>query len=423
MDQQTNILDSENILLQLLEKKFNITIDSTVLEDIEIMKKKKIILEHEQKFKVWQNKTTGRYMTYLPDKTKPKGRRLVSKSTREHLDNEIIAFYKAKEDIKYEFHTLYLEWLNLKRLEVSGSTIERIHSAYQKFYENLDIDKKNVTHIDYLYLKTFLLSTVNQYKMNYRQYTNFSCVLRGVLQYSFEKGLIASNPFDRFHIGRNVLRQSDTKKATTEVFTIKERESLESAIWNDFNSNPVSTVPLAILLDFYTGLRSGELVTLSREDIQGDYLHIHRTESSYTEVLSDGTKGKVIYTIKESPKSAAGFRDVYITPKARKVLDVILQFNAEHGWDNEFLFLDNNQRIIRRRLDTQIRKYCNRLGITERSMHKIRKYYISVLKLNGIPDEDIKRLAGHRDLTTTYNSYCFSVLTNEESNPLIAAAL
>lgn len=306
---------------------------------------------------------------------------------------------------------------------MSGSTIERIHTAYERFYQNHPINDMQVAQIDYLYLKKYLLATIKEYDMNYKQYCNFSCVLRGVLEYSLEKELIQANPFSRFKVGRHVLRQSDTKTAETEVFTIQEREQLEQLIWDDFNSNPTSTVPLAILLDFYTGLRSGELVTLSKEDIKGSYLHIHRTEISYKEIKPDGTKGNVIYEVKEFPKNSSGFRDMLLIEKARNVIDTVLAFNKEHGLDNEFLFLADNERIIRKRLDSQIRKYCRELGITIRSMHKIRKYYISALKLTGVPDEEIKRTAGHRELTTTYNSYCFSVIERKETEILIESAL
>lgn len=56
-------------------------------------------------------------------------------------------------------------------------------------------------------------------------------------------------------------------------------------------------------------------------------------------------------------------------------------------------------------------------------MHKIRKYYISALKLNGVPDEEIKKSAGHRELTTTYNSYCFTITERKETENLIQSAL
>lgn len=421
MNTTYNIPKLSKETLQFLEKAYNINA-SDVRNDIENMQNKKIIEQHEKLYSIWQN-ASGRYLTYLPDKTKAKNLRQISRSTREDLDNEIIQYYKSVSKKATTFHTLYYEWLNLKRLEVSGATIERIHTSYERFYQNHPINKMQVTQIDYLYLKTFLLGTIKQYDMNYKQYCNFSCILRGVLEYSLEKNVIQLNPFTRFKLGRHVLRQSDTKTAETEVFTIQEREQLEKLIWDDFNNNPISTVPLAILLDFYTGLRSGELVTLSKSDIRGNYLHIHRTESSYTEIKPDGTNGNVIYEVKESPKSSSGFRDVLLIEKAQTVLNTVLAFNKEHGWNNEFLFLDNNERIIRKRLDTQIRKYCIQLGINTRSMHKIRKYYISVLKLKGVPDEEIKRTAGHRELTTTYNSYCFSVIERKETEMLIESAL
>lgn len=416
-----DIPNLSNELLQFLSEIYKID-KSNVLEDMKHMKNQKIIDKHLKSYSIWQN-ASGRYLTYLPDKTKPKGRRQISRSTREHLDNEILQYYKSISSKAANFQTLYFEWLELKRLEVSGATIERIHTAYERFYKNHAINEIQVSQINYLYLKKFLLATVKEYDMNYKQYCNFSCILRGVLEHACEKELIPASPYSRFKIGRHVLRQSDTKKSETEVFTIHEREQLETLIWQDYKDNQTSTVPLAILLDFYTGLRSGELVTLSKTDIQGEYLHIHRTESSYTEILEDGSKGDVIYEVKEAPKSSSGFRDVYLIDKARAVLDEILAFNKAQGWNNNFLFLDENKRIIRKRLDTQIRKYCKKLGITTRSMHKIRKYYISALKLNGVPDEEIKRSAGHRELTTTYNSYCFTITERKETETLIKSAL
>lgn len=235
--------------------------------------------------------------------------------------------------------------------------------------------------------------------------------------------MIDINPFDRFKLGKNILRSPDNKSSKKEVFTIEERKMIENAIWDDYISNPKSTVPLAVLLDFYTGLRSGELVTLTWDDIQNNQLHVHRTETSYTIINPDGSKGNVIYEVKESPKSDAGFRDVELIPKAMDILAEIKRFNKEHYWDNEFIFLDNNKRIIRKRLDTQIRKNCKKLNIETKSMHKIRKYYISALKSSNVEDNEIKRLAGHKDLTTTFNSYCFSVRSHDETRQQLISAL
>lgn len=415
---------SETLLQYLIEKANIICIDDA-LKDLDDMANKSIIEKHKSFSNIWQGSgSDSRWKTYLPDNNK-RGRKLIVAPTQADIEKKILAYYKQNSSKSLQFSTLYLEWLNLKRLEVSCATIERYHTAYTRFYKDQPIEHKSIKDITYLYLKEFLLSNIKKYNMNYKQYCNFSCILRGVLEYAIDKELIESNPFDKFHIGKNTLRSPDNKTSKSEVFTIEERKMFEEIIWKDFHENNTSAIPLALLLDFYTGLRSGELVTLTWDDVdfENNLLHIHRTETSYTEILPDGTKGKVIYEVKESPKSNAGVRDVELIPKAVTVLKTIYEFNHSHNWNNSFILLDDNQRIIRKRLDSQIRKYCKQLGITTRSMHKIRKYYVSILKVSDVEDDEIRRLAGHKDITTTYNSYCFSVLTHEETRNRIVSAL
>lgn len=54
---------------------------------------------------------------------------------------------------------------------------------------------------------------------------------------------------------------------------------MEAAL-DDFREKPMYTAPLAIALNFYLGLRNGELVVLNEKDIQGNYIHIQREEIS-----------------------------------------------------------------------------------------------------------------------------------------------
>lgn len=61
---------------------------------------KAILNEHIENFyHIWQN-DKGVYLTYLPAKDKPKGRRAISASTQERLEQKIIAFYLAQKKTK-----------------------------------------------------------------------------------------------------------------------------------------------------------------------------------------------------------------------------------------------------------------------------------------------------------------------------------
>lgn len=407
-------------ILQYVQREYTIDLDG-VLSEIEKMKNAEYLKQHP--YDIWLA-SDDRWKTYLPDSAQKSGRKMIARKNREDIENALISYYRNQETDALQFVTLYYQWLELKRLTVSNGTIERLHNAYKRFYEQHEISRKKVSSITYKYLKLFLLSTVKKYDMDYKQYCNFSSVLRGVLEYALESELIEQNPFDRFHIGRNTLRSPDVYDKKEQVFTLEERQLLEDTIWEDYKSNPKNTVPLAILLDFYTGLRSGELVSLKWSDIVNQTLSIRRTEISYTPINPDGTKGNVIYEIKDSPKTNAGNRDVILIPKAMKVIQELEQFQKAHNFQNEFLFLDENgERIIRKRLDSKIRVYCKKLNIPVRSMHKIRKYYISALKLANVPDYDIMRQAGHKELTTTLNSYCFSILDDSQTRNAITSAL
>lgn len=385
------------------------------------MKKQEYLKQHP--FELWLA-SDDRWKTYLPDDTKKSGRRMIARKDRKDLKNYMTEYYAKQEHTQLQFQTLYYQWLELKRLSVSKGSIERLHTSYKRFYEPENINTMKITDITYMFLKTFILKTVNHYNMNYKQYCNFTSVLRGILEYALECEWIDQNPFDRFHIGRNVLRSPEVQEKKEQVFSIQERELLEQTIWNDYQSNPKDTVPLAILLDFYTGLRSGELVSLKWSDIENHTLRVCRTEISYSPIHEDGSKGNVIYEVKDSPKTEAGNRNVVLIPKAIKVLEELKSFHEIHKLESDFLFVDKDgNRMIRKRLDTKIRSYCNQLNIPVRSMHKIRKYYISALKLAGVPDYDIMRQAGHKELTTTLNSYCFSVLEDKQTREAITSAL
>ena len=409
-----------NEVLQYMDKHYKINLDG-VLSEMEEMKRQEYLEQHP--YNIWLA-SDNRWKSYLPDTTLKNGRKMIAKTNRKVLEDIIIDYYRNQTHDRLKFESLYYEWLEVKRLTVSKGSIERLHNAYKRFYEAHEINGKKITTINYQYLKLFILTTVKEYDMDYKQYCNFSSVLRGVLEHAFEAKLMEQNPFDRFHIGRNTLRSPNVTDKKEQVFSLKERELLETTIWEDYKKHQKNSVPLAILFDFYTGLRSGELVALKWADFEKDILHIRRTEISYTPIESDGTKGTVTYEVKESPKTHAGSRDVILIPKAMEVLKELKQHHESNGFKSEFLFVDEQgTRIIRKRLDTKIRSYCKKLDMPIRSMHKIRKYYISALKLAGVPDYDIMRQAGHKELTTTLNSYCFSVLDDSETRNVITTAL
>jgi len=58
-----------------------------------------------------------------------------------------------------------------------------------------------------------------------------------------------------------------------------------------------------------------------------------------------------------------------------------------------------------------------------KSIHKIRKKLISTSIDSGLNIDEIRRIAGHEDAQTTFNSYCYNRLDKAQTNNLITNAL
>ena len=90
---------------------------------------------------------------------------------------------------------------------------------------------------------------------------------------------------------------------------------------------------------------------------------------------------------------------------------MVWKWNENNGFgDREYIFLGKQgERMHSRALDTRIRKYCRYIGISEKSMHKIRKTCISTLIDSQLVNlNTIRTLVGHEDERTTLKCYCFN---------------
>jgi len=248
-------------------------------------------------------------------------------------------------------------------------------------------------------------------------------MLRQSLDYAIQKGIIGSNPFSKVQVDGKLFQAKKKPKDKTQVFLTDEQPQIKAEAWKDF-SETSAVACLAVPLAFQTGLRLGEIVALKESDIEGNYIHVQRMEVRKVRQLDNGTWSKQTFAVADYKKSAAGDREVYLSINAKKILEKIISCNHEHGYaDNGYLFLNEKGRIHSKSVDYRIRKYCRRIGISEKAMHKIRKTYISTLIDSGLNINEIRKLAGHEDERTTYGNYCFNRMTVSQTETLLEKAL
>lgn len=424
--------NSPQLLLNFLLEQYNLNLED-VLDLQRKMRETEIIQKHIETFStIWQGKN-GRWYTYLPDESKTNNRRLLAKSTQEKLNMEIVAYYQAqcKERIEQQITLalFYPTWLKYKALHTEATSyMHRIDNDWYKYYAGTAIVDKPLSDLDKITLDMWAHELIRKYSLTKTQYYNITVIMRQALELAVEKGIIKENPFLKVKVNKKLFRTVKKKADATQVFLVDEQPKIEAEAMQDFVKNGY-TACLGIILCFQLGARLGEMVALKWSDIDEEkpnHIHIQRMERKVHAPQPDGTWKSVGYEVANHTKSEAGDRNTYLPTKARKILQIIRTWNEEHGFgDSEYIFLGKDgNRIHNKALDTRIRKYCKRIGISTKSMHKIRKTYISTLvDSNLININTIREMVGHEDERTTLNNYTFNRKSDEQTQKNMEAAL
>lgn len=144
---------------------------------------------------------------------------------------------------------------------------------------------------------------------------------------------------------------------------------------------------------YYGGLRRGEAMALTPEDLEGDgEIRITKTYS----------RNKVT-----EPKTEDSTRKLKLPEDVYKELETLAQATAQ----GHRLFQDLSYSTMKRRLD-QISK---REGLERPRLHDLRHSHITMLLYEGFTPQGIAHRVGHRDTNTLLNTYA-SYLPKEEDD-------
>lgn len=358
------------------------------------------------------NGNTKRFETYIKEGDE---RRKLSKGTEAELYECLYRFYIGekgaigpKKERGATLTSLFPQWVEYKRMHGAADTyIIRITSDWKRFYDGKEIATIPIKTMTKLYLDEWAHKLIMENKMTRKNFTNVSVIVRGILTYAVDLEIIPVNPFLQVHFeGRRVFVPERKKPSKTQVYTPEEAKAIIAMAWDDFR-NPGKKVclllPLAIVFQFLTGVRVGELCALQYKDIEGDSIHVQRQTRGYK------------HEIVEHTKSVAGDRQIYLTKEALHVIETAKRFQQENGYDSTgYIFSIDGQPLIYHNINKAYKRYCERLGIAYRSSHKVRKTFISTL-LDNMNHETVRVIAGHADLQTTYNSYFYDRSTEKET--------
>lgn len=392
-----------------------------VLEQMNRKRREEILEKHPYEIYQGAGKDT-RWRTHVSDPTKKEGRRMIVRKDRDDLLDDLCAFYEGtyqkKPDRKERMtlEDLYPKWLIYKDLHTTATTyISRINSDWNTYYKGTDIVKKPLKELTKLDLDQWAHALIKNYDMTRKGYVNVQVIMRQALDYAVDLGIINFNPMTQVKVERKMYRREKKKPDKTQVYTAEEIEAITDLAWKDFEDEvkDYRLSPLALIFQYQTGVRIGELVALRYEDIETpNYIHIQRMYRRDTHEIVD------------HPKSDDGDRQVYLTQYAKDIINTAREYQRDHGYDIEgYIFALDGQIIPQRVINSLLEKYCKILDIPYRSSHKNRKSYGSALLNSGVSINTARQMLGHADEETTLKYYCYDQALDADKEQQFERAL
>lgn len=385
---------------------------NTIRKQFEMNERKKFIEMHEHE--VWQGKN-GLWYSYLPDNKK--GRKLIKKKTKEAIYDDIVKYYKSKENEPTIKNVFYM-WANekLEYNEIQKQTYDRYETDFDRYFVNNQYFKnfgnRKIRYLSEDDLETFIKLSIAKLNLTQKAYSNLRTIVNGIFKYAKKKGytdISITHFMGDLDLSRRSFRKN-VKDKMSEVFQEEEFDKMISYL----RSHQEDMRCLGLLLTFETGIRVGELSSLKPSDIQNGYIHIRRTEVKYKD-----DNGKWVLDVKEYPKTEAGDRYVIINDNAQNTIDCI----KSARWNGEYLFMENGRRIRSNGFRRKLERVCHDLNIKYKSNHKIRKTYGTILIDSGVDDSIVAEQMGHADISTTRKYYYFSRKSEEKKREQIANAI
>ena len=394
-----------------LEKLANLKSMQDVLDDIEDMNREYYLKRHP--YQIYYSESDKRWRTYLPDSTKKNGRKPITSTKRENLENKIIKYYEdCAKAIAVPADTivlLYPAFLAYKTKETSPANANKINWAWEKYYKDDKLVNRRLGELTVPELKEWFLDKIADYHLTTRKYRDMKALMNMLYDYAISLGLVTYN------VSRNIKNISykkftpERKKSVTEQIYIDDEETrLVELAYKKFEETH-NTAYLAIILNCSLGLRVGELVALKRSDFNfnTNTVHIQRQERKLydPETLKRSGFEVVPYT-----KSLNSDRVLILTSVAQQAYKMIVKHNMENQFFSEYLLLNNDGVLINNDTINRLLRQLNKeLGTVQKSNHNLRKTCLSNMNAsNLLSDEEIRMFAGHKDIATTQNSYIFA---------------
>ncbi len=192
----------------------------------------------------------------------------------------------------------------------------------------------------------------------------------------------------------NKIKRSKIVEKQVECFSVPEQKKIVKYILESKRSKLKG-----IIICLYTGLRIGELLALTWDDID-----LVKASLSVTKTCHDGYIGGKRCVIADTPKTETSRRKI---PLSKTVLDILRELKKEKTCD--YVISENGKPIFVRSYQRTFELLLKRLGIAHKGFHALRHTFATRAIECGMDVKTLSEILGHKNATITLNRYVHSL--------------
>ena len=389
-----------------------ISLDDIVGSDEENIMSKIRGFTHKYKIGITKD---GMYYTYVPDVTKPHGRRQIRKKSRRELDSFLVEFYMEAQEKGMPFENLYAQWVEYKKMFVgasnksrglSPSTIRRFERDYDKYLDGTKLARTPIRLVTSVFLESQMIEMIREHSMKEHCAGNVIGYIGQAFRYARRSRLLEEDPME-FVDKRLILAMCEAaapKADMDRILSLSEMQKLKEAVMAQEKKHPKYMPNYAIELAMMTGMRAGELTALQWSCIRNGMINIEFSEHrlDYRDKPSELIIGE--------PKNGK-HRMIPVTDEIQAFFDKLRELPT---YDPDgFLFnRPDGSRCTGHDVGCAASRRAQEAGITNTSIHEIRRTVSSMLR-TILPVRSVANMLGHLE-TTNELYYNYDITEKEE---------
>lgn len=315
------------------------------------------------------------------------------------------------------FQDVYREWFLMKLSLIRDQSCDRIECTYNKYYAGTAFVLQNVSRINEKMIEDFLTQLlIGAGTVTLKEFRKIYQIVNNVMVYAKDLDLGGAKLLD-WEAVKNKLPSGRVVAGGHAEFLIPRNdiEKIMDKVLNEGIYPLKQSACLCLILNFFLGLRVGELASVTWQDIdyERNVIRIYKTETkSFSRDAQGNRNGSLVYRVVENTKTFYSVREVPLLPEALYILQLLKQHHEQCGYSSPYLAYDGVDCILVRSLDRTLRRLCKLCEVNYFNTHAIRKAFASMLHESGMPSRLIADLMGHSEISTTERHYILTYQDN-----------